>query len=260
MNAGGFTLIKCDVPRPHVARIVLASGPDNALDAGVCAELFGALSFVHGTPEVRAVVIGHEGPYFCSGGEVPTIAIGPGKTIGPLAEVLKALHALGKPSIAAIDGKVAGSGLALAMATDVAIAGPAASLQVPEPAAGLWSFHVMAELVPVIGRRATAELFLDGEAIDGARAQRMGVVNHVAQGTAMDDALDRAVRYAALDPAACAFGLPAMRRAHLTDPGVHDWLQAQLDAFLATPGVRDRLGTPATAEAEDDGPRVTPVT
>jgi enoyl-CoA hydratase/carnithine racemase len=256
MDAGGFSRIKCDVPRPHVARILMASGPFNPLDADVCAELYGALGFVHQTPEIRALVLGHEGPYFCSGGEVPSVPVGPGQTIGPLAEVLKALHALGKPSIAAIDGKAHGSGLALAMATDLAVAGPGASLFVPEPAAGLWSFHVLAELVPIIGRRAAAEIFLDGHAVNGTRAHSLGLVNHVVvDGTAMDDALARAVRYAELDPAAVALGLPALRRADLLDPGVHDWLQGQLDAFLATPSIQAKLA--ARAEAPE-APSVTP--
>ena len=89
MNAGGFSRIKCDVPRPHVARIVIASGPENPLDAQVCQELFGALGFVATTPDIRALVLGGEGPYFCSGGEVPSVPVGEGKTVGPLAEVLK---------------------------------------------------------------------------------------------------------------------------------------------------------------------------
>lgn len=241
MNAGGFSRIKCDVPRPHVARIAIASGPENPLDLEVCGELFGALGFVHGTPDIRAVVLAHDGPYFCSGGEVPSVATPDGKMVGPFAEVLKGLHSLGKPTIAAIDGKVAGAGLALVLATDLAIAGPAASLQVPEPAVGLWSFHVLAELVPLVGRRVAAELFLDGHAVNGVRAQSLGLVNHVTTGPALDDALDRAVKLVGLNPTAAALGLPAMRRAQAPDPGLYDWLQAQTDQFLGSADAKEAL-------------------
>lgn len=241
MNPGGFTRILCDLPRPHVARIALQSGPNNPLDQEVCAQLFAALAFARGTADVRAVILTHEGPAFCTGGEVPSVEIAPGKSLGPLAEVLKAIHSLGKPSLAAIDGTVAGSGLALALATDLAIAGPAATFRVPEPAAGLWSFHVLAELVPVVGRRVAAELFLDGHELNSVRAHSLGLVNHVTVGPALDDALDRASRLTALNPAGCALGLPAMRRAALPDPGVHDWLQGQLDGFLATAEAKEAL-------------------
>jgi enoyl-CoA hydratase/carnithine racemase len=237
MNAGGFTRIKCDVPRPNVARIVIASGPDNPLDLEVCGELFGALGFVHGTAAIRAVVIGHEGPYFCSGGEVPSVTIAEGKTVGPLAELLKGIHTLGKPTIAAIDGIASGSGLAIALATDLAIASAAASLRVPEPAAGLWSFQVMAELVPLVGRRVAADLFLAGGAIDAERARTLGLVNEVSAGSAMDAALERAGKLVELNPAAVAVGLPALRRA-ATAEGVHDHMQAQLDGFLTAPDAK----------------------
>ena len=240
-NAGGFNRIKCDVPRPGVARILLASGPENPLDGEVCQELYGALAFVANTASVRAVVLGHEGPYFCSGGEVPSVSVGDGKTIGPLSEVLKAIHNLGKPSLAAVDGKAHGAGLALVLATDLAVAGPDASLHVPEPAAGLWSFHVLAELVPVVGRRVAAELFLDGHPVNGARASSLGLVSHVALGSAMEDALDRAARYAQLNPTAVALGLPALRRATTFDPQVFDAMQGALDGFLASPDAREAV-------------------
>lgn len=241
MTPGGFSRIRCDVPRPHVARIVLVSGHDNPLDAEVCGELYGALAFAHGTPDVRAIVLTHEGPHFCSGGEVPSVQVGPDKFIGPLAEVLKGIHDMGKPTIAAIDGKASGSGVALALATDLAIAGPGASFVIPEPGLGLWSFHVLAELVPVVGRRVAAELFLDGQAVDAARAQRLGLVNHVTTGPAIDEALDRAARLVALNPTAAAMGLPAMRRSALLDSTLHDWLQGQLDQFLASADAKEAL-------------------
>lgn len=255
MNPGGFTRILCDLPRPHVARIALQSGPNNPLDAEVCAQLFAALGFARATAEVRAVVLAHDGAAFCTGGEVPSVELAPGQTLGPLSEVLKAIHNLGKPSIAAIDGPVAGSGLALALATDLAIAGPAATFRVPEPAAGLWSFHVLAELVPVVGRRVAAELFLDGHEVNAVRAHSLGLVNHVTTGPALDDALDRATRLTALNPAGCAAGLPSMRRAAVADPGVYDWLQGQLDGFLASAEAKEALA----AFKEGRPPRWRPV-
>lgn len=238
MNAGGFSRIKCDVPRAHVARIALASGAENPLDAEVLGELYGALGFVRGTPEVRALVLTHEGPYFSSGGEVASVTTGEG-SIGPMSMVLQAIHELGKPTIAAIDGKAHGAGLALALATDLAVAGPRASFAIPEPAAGLWSFHVLAELVPLVGRRRAAGLFLDGQTLDGAAALALGLVNHRVDGSAMEDALERAGRLATLGPVAAAMGLAAMRRAAIADANVNDALQALLDQFVATPEARE---------------------
>src|SRR3990170_2604950 len=103
-------------------------------------------------PDVRAVVITGAGRGFCSGQDLREFQELPGGVRGALEETyhpnIRAIRALEKPVIAAINGACAGAGLSLACACDVRIASDEAAFVpgfigiglVPD-AGGTWFIH-----------------------------------------------------------------------------------------------------------------------
>ena len=238
----GFESLRCDVAAPGVARIELARGGDqNPIDVQLCVELVGALGFVRDTPDIRAVVITHAGPVFCSGGEIGSETDpDTGQKVGPITEVLRALHTVGKPTICAVDGRVQGAGLAIVLACDVSLVSNDSSFMIPEARIGLWSFHLLPDLVRVIGRRRATLLLLETGAIRAGDAAGIGLVTRIASGAPYAEALEMAQRYAKLSPTALRMGLLAMRK--VEKPHYEEqlaWLQDQVDALRVAPDTRE---------------------
>ena len=102
----------------------------NALNRAVHDALREALVEAAG-PDVRAVVITGAGRGFCSGQDLKEFSELPGGVGQALEETyhpnIRAIRALEKPVIAAINGATAGAGLSLALACDLRIASQEAS-------------------------------------------------------------------------------------------------------------------------------------
>ena len=102
----------------------------NAINRAMHAALADALAEA-GDPEVRAVVLTGAGRGFCSGQDLREFSELPGGVREALERTyhpnIRAIRALEKPVIAAINGPCAGAGLSLACACDVRIASSEAS-------------------------------------------------------------------------------------------------------------------------------------
>ena len=102
----------------------------NAFNRALHDALRGALGEA-ADPEVRAVVITGAGRGFCSGQDLKEFSELPGGVGQALEETyhpnIRAMRALEKPVLAAINGPVAGAGLSLAFACDLRIASDQAS-------------------------------------------------------------------------------------------------------------------------------------
>lgn len=98
----------------------------NAFTRELHAELHAALTGEAADPRVRAVVLTGAGKAFCSGQDIREFSELPG-SIGEALEQtyhpnVRALRALEKPVIAAVNGAAAGAGLSLAVACDARVA------------------------------------------------------------------------------------------------------------------------------------------
>jgi enoyl-CoA hydratase/carnithine racemase len=181
--------------------------------------LEGALDAALGRPEVRdarAVVITGGARAFSAGADVaelrdrdPRAILDYYRATGAVYERVAALPA---PTIAAIAGWCLGGGLELALACDFRVAEAAATFGLPEVGIGILpSSGGTLRLVRLVGAARAKELVLLRERLDADEARAAGLVTEVvADGAALDRALELAGRLAALPPLAVSVAKQAI--------------------------------------------------
>ncbi|MFI5911277.1 enoyl-CoA hydratase-related protein [Dactylosporangium sp. NPDC051541] len=164
-----------------VATLTLDSPPNrNALSTGLIEELLAALAAAEADDAVRVVVLTHTGPVFSSGADLKetAAAIGTGKPpISRLGEVLAAIWEGSKPVVARVAGPARAGGLGLIAAADIAVCSTDATFAFTEVRIGVVPAVISATVLARLSPRDASELYLTGATFDGARAQRVGLVN-----------------------------------------------------------------------------------
>lgn len=152
---------------------------------------------------------------FCAGADLDDLALLAQDAAGGtalrtgMAAACDAIAALACPSIAAIDGGCFGAGVALAMACDLRIAGPAARFAIPPARIGIvYPAADVGRLVALVGRAQAILLLSTGSVIDGGEAARIGLVDRLADDAAA--AADDLARSIAANDAASVAALRAM--------------------------------------------------
>lgn len=147
-----------DEPVPHVRRLTL-NRPEkrNALDNALRGALFEALRAADADGAVRVSILRGAGPCFSAGYD------------------LSAIWDLAKPVIAQVHGWCLAGGTELAAACDLVYA--ADDAQIGYPPVRLMSPPDMQFHPWLVGMRHAMELMLTGDAISGAEAARIGLVN-----------------------------------------------------------------------------------
>lgn len=138
-------------------------------------------------PEIRAVVLTGAGESFCSGGDVSEMGnteLTPERIRARLRNgaqrIPKAMAALKKPCIAAINGAAMGAGLDMALLCDIRFAAESARMAETYIRVGLIPGAGGAWALPrVVGRAKALEMFWSAEAVDAKEALRIGLVNSV---------------------------------------------------------------------------------
>ncbi len=152
----------------------------------------------------------------------------------------KALAAITKPTLAAINGDALGVGLELALACDLRIATAAARFGFPQIADGLTPCGGGTQRLPrIVGQAKALELILTGELIDATEAQRIGLVSEVRPESTFATRVDEIIQgLLGKGPIALRLGKEAVLKAmDLTlDQGMR--LEEDLYALLQT--TRDR--------------------
>lgn len=153
-----------------------------------------ALAQAAADDDVRVVVVTGSGNTFCAGADLKgasSVADEGEMWNGPhaIVRVLEALLDHPKPTIARVQGHVAGGGNGLLAACDLSVAVESAKLAFSEVRLGLApaviSVVCLARMNPADGY----ELLLTGERVSARRAKEAGLLNQVVE----DDALDEAV-------------------------------------------------------------------
>jgi 2-(1,2-epoxy-1,2-dihydrophenyl)acetyl-CoA isomerase len=198
-----------------VASITL-NRPDaaNALDLSLARELADAALACDEDPVVRAVVIGANGRFFCSGGDLASFRGAAERMPAAIKEIATNLHtALSRlarmraPVVMAVGGTAAGAGMSLACAGDLAVAGESVKFSMAYTRVGLTPDGSSTWFLPrLIGSRRFLELALLNRTLSAREALDWGMVNEVVA----DDGVDARARELAARLAAGpteAFGL-----------------------------------------------------
>jgi enoyl-CoA hydratase/carnithine racemase len=96
-------------------------------------------------------------------------------------EIAGSLHRMRKPTLAALPGPAAGAGMAIALACDLRIAARSAFLSTAYARIGLSGDYGIAWLLTrVVGPGRARELMLTAERVGADQAERLGLVNRLA--------------------------------------------------------------------------------
>lgn len=205
----------------RVATIVL-NRPDalNALTVPMKVDLLAALRRVERDRGVRAVVLTGAGRAFCAGQDLKERLQPDAAPLGvEIRErynpIIRAMRALPKPIVGAINGVAAGAGASLAMACDIRIAADTSSFALAFGRVGLVPDSGATWFLPrLVGVTRAAELALLGDPVTAADAVRLGLVGRVVPAADLaTEARSVAARLAAGAPRAMALTKRALNAA-----------------------------------------------
>jgi cyclohexa-1,5-dienecarbonyl-CoA hydratase len=154
-------------------------------------EIDRALAALRADPATKVVVIAARGKAFSAGVDIKD------HTSDRVEMMLTKFHAifhtlwsLEQPVVAAVQGSALGGGCELAIACDFIVASENAKFGQPEIKVGALAPIATLLLPQIIGRKKANELLLTGYSIDAREAERLGLVNVVAEPSSFDAAVD----------------------------------------------------------------------
>jgi enoyl-CoA hydratase/carnithine racemase len=204
--------VRLDRPRDGVTLLTI-DRPEryNALDESILLGLTRLVDALADDPATRVMVVCGAGPAFSAGGDLELLRKVAGASVEDggrfLTRALQAaaaLRRLPQPTIAALNGPVAGAGLGLALGCDIRIASPTATLSAPFIHMGLVPEMGLTWLLPrLVGFGVAVELLLTGRQVEAAEAQRLGLIARICEDP-LGSALAMAAAFAAMPPRAVA--------------------------------------------------------
>ncbi len=211
--AAEYSTIAFDDTQSPIAKITL-NRPEkrNPIGPATNGELVHALRRVQEDPSLVVAVLTGAGKAFSAGGDLSMMS-GQGGAESPippasLVDLLTAMHDLGKPIIAMVNGHALAGGLGLMVACDLVIASEEATFGTTEIKVGLWPMMITAEICRNIGRKKTLELMLTGKRISAEEAERIGLVNRAVPASELEkETMELAAEIAEKSPATMALGL-----------------------------------------------------
>jgi enoyl-CoA hydratase len=241
---GGIATITVDRPRTL-----------NAVRYHTMLEIRDALNDIESNLNIRVLVITGAGQKaFISGGDISVMA-GTSSYIASLTEVPKGqevcnqIEYLSKPVIARINGIALGAGTEIAMCCDIRIAADNAVMGQPEIKLGIIPGYGGTQRLPrLIGMTKAKELVLMGDSISAQEALRIGLVNQVAPGAELDDAVMKAAqKLCSMSPIALHMAKKAMNFGIQAD--IKTGLELEARCYSLCFGTEDRAeGTKAFME------------
>jgi 2-(1,2-epoxy-1,2-dihydrophenyl)acetyl-CoA isomerase len=195
--------------RDHIATLTL-NRPEayNAVDVQMAYDCLDAITRVDDDPTVRCVVITGAGRGFCAGGDVksfhdhlPDIGIHLKQLTHLLHGAVSRIARMPKPVIAAVNGIVAGGGMGLLLACDLAYAAESATLTMaytriganPDGSSTFW-------LPRLVGVRRALELIYTNRVLSAQEALAWGILNGVVAPDRLLDEVQALARQLAQGP------------------------------------------------------------
>ena len=211
----------------------------NALNVASAEALLDAARTIAADDAIRVVVISGAGRAFMAGGDIASFR-GPKaeastrmmRLIDPLHAALDILAGLRAPVIASLNGAVAGAGLSLALAADLAIAADNcvftlayAKVGTSPDGSSTWS------LPRVVGLRKALEIALLSDTFDSAEALRLGLVNRVVAAAELGVETDKLAQRLAAGPTLAYGKIKSLMRSSLSRT-LPQQMEAEAEAFV----------------------------
>lgn len=181
------TTILTDIDERGVATLTM-NRPEvhNAFDDQFIAAMKKTLDALDNDPAVRVVRLAASGSSFSAGADLDWMKRMAGYSrdenladaLG-LAELMRRLNSLAKPTIALVQGAAYGGGVGLVACCDIVLATRRASFCLSEVKLGLIPAVISPYVMAAIGEKACRRYFLTAEPFDAAEAHRLGLVNEV---------------------------------------------------------------------------------
>jgi len=209
----------------------------NALNRELTVALQERLLAVEKDESVRCVVLGG-GEHFMAGGDLKWFkGLAQGKSaaenraqfagfIDEAHSIIRCLRRMPKPVVASVRGAVAGFGMSLMMACDLAIAAEGAYFTLAYTLIGVSPDGGSTYALPrIVGDKKAMEIALLGERFDAAAAERLGLVNRVVPKERLEEETASLAKRLAQGPTRVYARTKALLNASLGSS-----LHAQLDA------------------------------
>ena len=173
----------------------------NAINMDLSIELRAAFEEFRSNKELWVAVLAGNGKDFCAGADIKEHALRGkrgGRVNGVVMGGILRDFECWKPIVGALHGNVLGGGLELAMCCDIRIADETARFGQLETLLGRMPGGGGTQRLPrAIPVAVALELILTGDKIDAARAERIGLVNHVVPaGQSLEHSVELATRIA----------------------------------------------------------------
>jgi 3-hydroxyacyl-CoA dehydrogenase len=175
--------------RGNIALLSIDNPPVNPLSSGVRQGLFDGVSSALADDAIEAIVLTGLHRAFIAGADISEFGAAATEGVG-LGEALDKMEGSTKPIIAAINGTAFGGGLEVALCCDYRIAAATAPVGLPEVKLGLLPGAGGTQRLPrLVGAEAAVQAIVSGNPIMAPDALTMGIVDRVASGDIVDEAI-----------------------------------------------------------------------
>jgi len=244
--------ISLSVSERGIARLVM-NRPDlhNAFDEALIDELTTACDRLAADPAVRVVVLAATGKSFSAGADLGWMKRMASATeaenladAGRLGRLMRTLHLLPKPTIAAVQGAAFGGGVGLVACCDMAIASTSALFSLSEVRLGLIPAVISPYVIAAIGARGASRYFISAERFEAGEALRLGLLHQVVPPEELDGAVQGlAERLLEGGPAAQAAAKRLINEVagHPLDQSLVDLTASRIAAIRATAEAKEGI-------------------
>jgi len=187
------------VEKRNLVAFVTLNRPEvrNAFDDALIADLTGVFRELEKDDAVKAVVLAGAGSAFCAGADLNWMKRMAGygyeqnlADAKALAEMLRTLDRLSKPTVARVHGPAYAGGVGLVAACDIAIGSHEAEFCLTEVKLGLSPATISPYVLRAMGERLARRYFLSGEVIDAREAYRLRLLSEIAPKEDLDAAVN----------------------------------------------------------------------
>jgi enoyl-CoA hydratase/carnithine racemase len=231
------------VERDADLSVVVMNRPErrNALSEAHMRELVDALEAAGRDADVRAVVLGANGPVFSSGHDIADMAerdlAGMRRLLDVCTLLMRTVQSIPQPVVACVQGIATAAGCQLVASCDLAVAADGARFATPGGKGGWFCITPMVAVARALPPKRALELLFTGDEIDAPTALAWGLVNRVVPAAAVRDEAKSLARQASRGSTASkALG---KRLFYATAPLDRDAAYVQAGEAMATSAMSD---------------------